>query len=154
MSMIKLTVNGVARSASAEPRMSLLDFLRENLGLNATHMGCEHGVCGACTIIVNGEPARSCLMLAVQADGATVETVEGLAHADGALNPLQLSFRRHHALQCGFCTSGILMSMTWLQRRGEAGDREKVIDTLSGHLCRCTGYQPIVDAVLDSTEEG
>ena len=154
MKTIRLTVNGTVHDVAVEPRRSLADCLRADLGLVGTRLGCEHGVCGACTIIVNGEPARSCLMLAVQADGATVETVEGLAHADGALNPLQLSFRRHHALQCGFCTSGILRSMTWLQRRGEAGDREKVIDTLSGHLCRCTGYQPIVDAVLDSTEEG
>jgi 2-furoyl-CoA dehydrogenase 2Fe-2S iron sulfur subunit len=129
-----------------EPRLLLSDFLRHTLGLTGTHVGCEHGVCGACTVRLDGAAVRSCLLLAVQADGCAVETVEGLA-SNGELHPLQAAFREHHALQCGFCTSGILMSAAELVERGERVPREEIVDLLSGHLCRCTGYEPIVDAI-------
>lgn len=146
---VQLTLNGVARSAHAEPRMLLSDFLRERLGATGTHVGCEHGVCGACTVHIDGVAARACLTLAVQCDGRRVDTVEGLAEADGALSDLQAAFRRHHALQCGFCTAGILMSCAdWLKRVAEPSEAE-VRAMLSGHLCRCTGYTPIVAAVLE-----
>jgi aerobic-type carbon monoxide dehydrogenase small subunit (CoxS/CutS family) len=143
---ISLTVNGAAVSAAAEPRTHLGDFLRAQ-GLTGTHLGCEHGVCGACTVLVDGAPVRSCLMLAVQADGATVETVEGLGRAD-ALSPLQAAFAAHHALQCGFCTPGMLMTLEALLRDNPEPTREEVRDVLSGNLCRCTGYQGIVDAAM------
>ena len=140
---IEVTVNGAGYRESVEPRLLLSDFLRHTLGLTGTHVGCEHGVCGACTVRLDGAAVRSCLLLAVQADGARVETVEGLA-VDGRLSPLQEAFRECHALQCGFCTPGILMSATGLIEP----TRDEVVDLLSGHLCRCTGYQPIVDAIL------
>jgi len=144
---ISLTVNGEPRRATVETRATLVDVLRETFRLTGTHVGCEHGVCGACTVLVDGLPVRGCLLLAVQADGASVETVEGLA-PDARLNPLQEEFVRHHGVQCGFCTAGILMSLTAALRDdphlGEAGIR----DVLAGHLCRCTGYQGMVDAVL------
>ena len=151
---VQLTLNGVARSARAEPRMLLTDFLRGNLGATGTHVGCEHGVCGACTVHIDGVAARACLTLAVQCDGRRVDTVEGLADADGTLSDLQAAFRRHHALQCGFCTAGILMSCAdWLGRIVEPTQVEpteaEVRAMLSGHLCRCTGYTPIVAAVLE-----
>lgn len=145
---VELTVNGRLVREDIEPRLLLSDFLRHGLGLTGTHVGCEHGVCGACTILLDGTAARSCLMLAVQADGMSVTTVEGLA-GSGPLTPLQDAFRQHHALQCGFCTPGILMAASELLERGRP-TREQVVDLLSGHLCRCTGYAPIVDAIVDA----
>ena len=142
---VAVTVNGRPCRESVEPRLLLSDFLRHTLGLTGTHVGCEHGVCGACTILVDGVAARSCLMLAAQVDGSELTTVEGLAE-NGALNPLQAAFRECHALQCGFCTPGILMAATDLLSRGTP-DRTEINDMLSGHLCRCTGYEPIVEAI-------
>jgi aerobic-type carbon monoxide dehydrogenase small subunit (CoxS/CutS family) len=147
---VELTVNGHGVRETVEPRLLLADFLRHRLGLTGTHVGCEHGVCGACTILMDGAAVRSCLLLAVQADRSEITTVEGLA-GRGALTPLQESFRRHHALQCGFCTPGILLAATELLERGPP-TREQVVDLLSGHLCRCTGYAPIVQAILDAGE--
>ncbi len=145
---ITCTLNGVQRTGYAESRTLLSDFLRHELGATGTHVGCEHGVCGACTVRINGAAGRSCLTLAVQVDGAAVDTVEGLAE-DGQLNDLQLAFKRHHALQCGFCTAGILMSCSDFLTRVSSPTEQQVRDMLSGHLCRCTGYTPIVQAVLD-----
>lgn len=150
---ISVTVNGQPHQCEARHRTLAADFLREDLSLTGTHIGCEHGVCGACTIVVDQAPVRSCLMLAVQLDGTSVTTVEGLADESGALNALQRAFRKHHALQCGFCTSGILMSFTAFLRTRPAPSEEEVRDVLSGHLCRCTGYQGIVAAVLDAAAE-
>ena len=148
---VGLTLNGCEASGWAEPRMLLSDFLRHELGATGTHVGCEHGVCGACTVRLDGAPVRACLTLAVQADGRRVDTVEGLA-PNGELNDLQAAFRRHHALQCGFCTAGILMSLdAWLESR-PAPDEGEVRALLSGHLCRCTGYTGIVAAALDVAE--
>ena len=145
---IELTVNGEERAGEAEPRKTLADFLREDLGLTGTHLGCEHGVCGACTVLVDGRAVRSCLMLAVQADGARVTTIEGMAAADGALHPLQQAFHEHHGLQCGFCTPGMIMSLAdYLERHPDA-DEAELREALSGNICRCTGYQAIVDAGL------
>ena len=147
---ISLSLNGIERSGYAEPRTLLSDFLRHELGATGTHVGCEHGVCGACTVRVDGVAARSCLMLAVQVDGRRIDTVEGLADRDGLLNDLQLAFKRHHALQCGFCTAGILMScMDYLERVPNPSEQQ-VREMLSGHLCRCTGYTNIVNAVLET----
>jgi aerobic-type carbon monoxide dehydrogenase small subunit (CoxS/CutS family) len=143
---VEVTVNGVARREWIEPRLLLSDFLRHRVGLPGTHVGCEHGVCGACTVRVDGRPARACLMFAVQADGQEIETVEGLADEDG-LTPLQLAFREAHALQCGFCTPGILIAATDLLERQPGASREQITEMLSGHLCRCTGYKPIIDAI-------
>ena len=148
---VELTVNGRLVSESVEPRLLLVDFLRHRLGLTGTHVGCEHGVCGACTVRLDGAAARSCLVLAVQADGSSVETVESLAGDDG-LSPLQEAFRRHHALQCGFCTPGILMAATELLESGPP-TRDQIVDLLSGHLCRCTGYAPIVAAIEEAAAE-
>ena len=142
---IAVTVNGRGRRESIEPRLLLSDFLRHTLGLKGTHVGCEHGVCGACTVRLDGLAVRSCLLLAAQADGAEIQTVEGLA-ANRELTPLQSAFREVHALQCGFCTPGILMAAADLLDRG-APTREEITDMLSGHLCRCTGYEPIVEAI-------
>jgi aerobic-type carbon monoxide dehydrogenase small subunit (CoxS/CutS family) len=139
--VIRVRVNGADRRAEVEPRLLLSDFLRHELGLTGTHVGCEHGVCGACTVELDGVAVRSCLMLAVQADGCELRTVEGLPW--GAL---QEAFRRHHALQCGFCTPGILIAATDLLSHGEPS-RQEIVELLSGHLCRCTGYTPIVDAI-------
>jgi aerobic-type carbon monoxide dehydrogenase small subunit (CoxS/CutS family) len=146
---MKLIVNGRSYSGEAEPRTLLSDFLRHELGLTGTHVGCEHGVCGACTVLLDGEPVRSCLMLAVQAEGRSLATVEGLAGPDGELSPLQAAFCEHHALQCGFCTSGMLMSAEALLRgAGGAQLSEAAIrEGLAGNLCRCTGYAGIVAAV-------
>ena len=145
---ITLTVNGERRALAAEPRLLLSDALRHELGLTGTHVGCEHGVCGACTVLFDGEPARSCLMLAVQADGHRVETVESLVPPPGAeLHPLQEAFRQAHALQCGFCTPGILMTMAAFLAENPDPSETDVRLALSGNLCRCTGYQHIVDAV-------
>jgi 2-furoyl-CoA dehydrogenase 2Fe-2S iron sulfur subunit len=146
---VTLEVNGQSRSGQAETRTLLSDFLRHELGLYGTRVGCEHGVCGACTVMVDGRAVRSCTQFAVECDGVTVRTVEGLA-GQGELGVLQRAFRRHHALQCGFCTAGILMSATdFLSRHPHASEAE-VRDMLSGHICRCTGYYPIVAAVLDA----
>jgi aerobic-type carbon monoxide dehydrogenase small subunit (CoxS/CutS family) len=143
---ITVIVNGVARQASVEPRLLLADFLRHTLGLTGTHVGCEHGVCGACTVLVDGDSARSCLMLAVQADGRGVETVESLGRI-GQLNALQESFHEHHALQCGFCTPGMLMTATDLLRKYPLASDYEIREGLSGNLCRCTGYEHIVKAI-------
>jgi len=142
------TVNGRTYEGSAEPRTSLADFLRDDLDLTGTHVGCEHGVCGACTVLLDGEPVRSCLMLAVQADGREIMTVEGLAGPDGTLHPLQQAFRDKHALQCGFCTPGILLTVYAHLRDGRPAAESEVREMLGGNLCRCTGYQFIVEAVL------
>lgn len=145
---VTTTVNGVRTTRSVEPRMLLSDFLRHELGLTGTHVGCEHGVCGACTILFDGEPARSCLTFAVQAHGHAIGTVEGLAPARDTLHPLQEAFREAHGLQCGYCTPGILMTMKAFLEENPAPDEAAVRLALSGNICRCTGYQHIVDAVL------
>jgi 2-furoyl-CoA dehydrogenase 2Fe-2S iron sulfur subunit len=147
---VRFTLNGRPVEGEAEPRMLLTDFLRHTLGATGTHVGCEHGVCGACTIDIDGVPARACLTFAVQADGAQVRTVEGLAPAPGRLSILQEAFRRHHALQCGFCSAGILISLDIYLREHRNPDEAALRDFLSGHLCRCTGYVPIVAAALDA----
>jgi carbon-monoxide dehydrogenase small subunit len=144
---ITVTVNGKAQTREVETRLTLADFLRHELNLTGTHVGCEHGVCGACTVLVGGRSARSCLMLAVQCDGEEVATVESLA-AGGNLNPLQEAFREHHGLQCGFCTPGVLMTLTEFLRDHPDPDEAQVREALTGNLCRCTGYQGIVDAAL------
>jgi aerobic-type carbon monoxide dehydrogenase small subunit (CoxS/CutS family) len=143
---VRLKVNGAAREGRCEPRKLLVDFLREDLALTGTHVGCEHGICGACTILLDGEAARSCIMLAVQADGAEIVTVEGLAR-NGALHPLQEAFREHHGLQCGFCTPGMLMTALDLLRVKPDPSDAEIREGISAVLCRCTGYQGIVNAV-------
>jgi aerobic-type carbon monoxide dehydrogenase small subunit (CoxS/CutS family) len=145
---VRGTVNDVPFDESVDARLTLADFLREKLRLTGTHLGCEHGVCGACTVIVDGAATRSCLMLAVQADGAAVETVEGLADG-GELAPLQQAFKRNHALQCGFCTPGFLMSVTAALREDTVEDETQAREVLSGNICRCTGYTGLVQSVLD-----
>ncbi len=145
---VSFSLNGRAVSGEAEPRMLLSDFLRHVLGATGTHVGCEHGVCGACTVQIDGRPARSCLTLAVQVEGAVIHTVEGLAPAPGVLSPLQEAFRTHHGLQCGFCTPGILMSLDALLRDVPHPTEAQIRTCLSGHLCRCTGYVSIVTAVM------
>ena len=144
---IAVTVNGRARTLEVETRLTLADFLRHELNLTGTHVGCEHGVCGACTVLVNGRSVRSCLMLAVQIDGEEVATVESLAEG-GGLNSLQQAFQDHHGLQCGFCTPGILMTLTEFLRDHADPDEGEVREALTGNICRCTGYQGIVDAAL------
>jgi carbon-monoxide dehydrogenase small subunit len=143
---LTVTVNGSVRRAAVEPRLLLADFLRHSLGLTGTHVGCEHGVCGACTVLVDGDSARSCLMFAVQADGRSVETVESLGQI-GQMNALQESFHAHHALQCGFCTPGMLVTATDLMRKYPLATDEEIRAGLSGNLCRCTGYEHIVKAI-------
>ena len=145
---LRLTLNSRSVSGMAEPRMLLSDFLRGVLGATGTHVGCEHGVCGCCTVLIDGIATRSCLTLAVQADQCAIEAVESLGGPDGTLNPLQTAFREHHALQCGYCTPGILMSFTDFLRREPNPTREQITEVLGGHLCRCTGYHDIVEAVL------
>jgi carbon-monoxide dehydrogenase small subunit len=144
---INLTVNGTVRDGTAEARRTLADFLREDLGLTGTHLGCEHGVCGACTVLVDGEPARSCLMLAVQARDTEVTTIEGLA-ANGEMNPLQRAMWESHGFQCGFCTPGFLMQITALLADNPHPDETEIREALSGNICRCTGYESIVNGVL------
>jgi carbon-monoxide dehydrogenase small subunit len=144
---IELTVNGEKRRADVEPRWLLSDVLRHVLGLTGTHVGCEHGVCGCCTVLVDGRPARSCLMLAVQADGADIVTIEGLQRLDGSMHPLQESFRRHHGLQCGFCTPGFLMAALSIYREAAGMTDDELRKALSGQLCRCTGYAGILESV-------
>jgi 2-furoyl-CoA dehydrogenase 2Fe-2S iron sulfur subunit len=146
---IELQLDGVARRGHAQTRTLLSDFLRHELGATGTHVGCEHGVCGACTVRIDGVAQRACLTLAVQVEGCRVDTVHGLAERDGTLSQLQAAFRRHHALQCGFCTAGILNSCADWLARVPAPSEQQVREMLSGHLCRCTGYTPIVTAVLE-----
>jgi len=147
MRELALTVNGRGVHELVDDRLLLSDFLRHSLGLRGTHVGCEHGVCGACTVRLDGVAVRSCLMLAVQADGAEIQTVEGLQWGR-----LHEAFRANHALQCGFCTPGILLAASDLLARGGPPTREEIVDMLSGHLCRCTGYEPIVDAIVQAAE--
>ncbi len=144
---IDVTVNGERYSRDVEPRLLLSDFIRQDLGLTGTHVGCEHGVCGACTILFDGEPARACIMLAVQAHDHDIRTVESLATADGELNPLQSAFKSAHGLQCGFCTPGMLMTLTAFLRDHPKPDEPQIREAISANLCRCTGYQHIVHAV-------
>jgi len=150
---MEMIVNGDRRRGTCDVRMTLADFLRERLGLTGTHLGCEHGVCGACTVIVDGVPVRSCLMLAVQARGREVLTVEGLGDPDH-LHPLQQALRESHAFQCGFCTPGFVMASLALLRDNPSPDEEEVREVLSGNVCRCTGYQSIVEGVLLAAERG
>ena len=149
---VSLTVNGSDHEVVVEPRKSLADTLREDCGLTGTHLGCEQGVCGACTVLVDDEPARACLMLAVQAEGHRVRTVEGLAHDPDELHPVQEAFWKHHGLQCGFCTPGFLMLATSIVERDEAPSDEELTEILASNLCRCTGYQNIVTAVKAAIE--
>jgi 2-furoyl-CoA dehydrogenase 2Fe-2S iron sulfur subunit len=150
---VRFTLNGKPCAGEAEPRMLLTDFLRHQIGATGTHVGCEHGVCGACTIDIDGKPARACLTLAVQIDGCKVRTVEGLAPSADRLGILQAAFKRNHALQCGFCTAGILMSLDGFLREHPQPDEAAIRDLLTGHLCRCTGYTPIVRAALEAAAE-
>jgi 2-furoyl-CoA dehydrogenase 2Fe-2S iron sulfur subunit len=150
---IAFTLNGRAVEGEAEPRMLLSDFLRHVIGATGTHVGCEHGVCGACTVQIDGEPSRACLTLAVQAEGADIRTVEGLAPAPDRLSVLQESFRSHFGLQCGFCTPGILISLDALLSRDPNASEQQIREQLSGHLCRCTGYAPIMRAALAAAEQ-
>jgi aerobic-type carbon monoxide dehydrogenase small subunit (CoxS/CutS family) len=149
---IQVSVNGTAHRRTVESRMLLSDFLRHELLLAGTHVGCEHGVCGACTILLDGSPIRSCLMLAVQVNGHELSTIEGLATEAGELNPVQQAMHEHHGLQCGYCTPGILMTMTAFLKENLSPSEEEVREALSGNLCRCTGYQNIVDAVLAAAQ--
>jgi len=148
---VRVTVNGRACEAAVEARTTLADFLRHDLKFTGTHVGCEHGVCGACTVIADGAAVRSCLMFAVQADGMAITTVEGLSDGD-RLSPLQAAFRKHHALQCGFCTAGILTTAHMLLSEEPDADADRIREVLSGNICRCTGYVQIVEAVLDARE--
>src|SRR3954468_8081355 len=149
---VSVTVNGVRRAAEVPVRLTLADFLRDRLELTGTHVGCEHGICGAGTVLLDGRSVRSCLLLAVQANGRSVTTIEGLASADGALHPLQQAFREHHGLQCGFCTPGMLTTLVEFLRDNPEPTAEEVRVAISGNLCRCTGYQGIVDAALDAAK--
>jgi 2-furoyl-CoA dehydrogenase 2Fe-2S iron sulfur subunit len=150
---IRFTLNGEKVEALAEPRMLLTDFIRHEIGATGTHVGCEHGICGACTIRVNGQAVRACLMLAVQAEGCVIETVEGLAAKDGTLSVLQAAFHRNFALQCGYCTPGFLMSLSEYLERAENPTEEEIRIALSGNICRCTGYAEIVNAALEAAKE-
>ena len=149
---VKVSVNGRPTEATVEPRLTLADYLRETCGLKGTHLGCEHGACGACTVLVDGHAMRSCLMFAVQADGSEVTTVEGIASDDGELSPVQAALRECHGLQCGFCTPGFVMSITALLRDNPRPTDEEIREGLSGNFCRCTGYQGIVNAVQRAAE--
>jgi len=144
---VSLTINGAPYRGEAEPRLPLADFIREVCLLTGTHVGCEHGVCGACTVLMNGEPVRSCLTFAVQANGVELDTVEGLAAPDGTLHPLQEAFREHHGLQCGFCTPGVLMTAIYFLRENPAPTEREIREGIAGSLCRCTGYEGIVRAI-------
>jgi len=149
---VHLVVNGQPRAGAAEARTSLADFLRDDLDLTGTHVGCEHGVCGACTVLLEGEPVRACLMLAVQAEGRRVTTIEGLAGSDApeALHPIQQAFRDKHGLQCGFCTPGIVLTTEAFLRENPSPSREEIRESLAGNLCRCTGYHFIVEAIAEA----
>jgi carbon-monoxide dehydrogenase small subunit len=151
---IEVRVNGTARRASVEPRLTLADLLRERCQLTGTHLGCEHGVCGACTVLLDGDAVRSCLVFAVQADGAEVTTIEGIAGPDGELSPVQAAFRDHHGLQCGFCTPGFVLSATAFLRDHPNPTDDDLRDGLSGNLCRCTGYQGIITALRAAAAAG
>jgi 2-furoyl-CoA dehydrogenase 2Fe-2S iron sulfur subunit len=150
---VRFTLNGKPCAGEAEPRMLLTDFLRHQIGVTGTHVGCEHGVCGACTVDIDGKPARACLTLAVQIDGCALRTVESLAPSADRLGILQAAFKRNHALQCGFCTAGILMSLDCFLRENPRPDEAAIRDLLTGHLCRCTGYTPIIRAALEAAAE-
>ena len=149
---IAVVVNGESREAMVEPRLTLADFLRDECRSTGTHLGCEHGVCGACTVLIDGEPARSCLMLAVACDERDIETIEGFA-GDAVIDTLRRNFHRHHALQCGFCTPGMLITARDLILRGQAGSERQIRDGLSGNICRCTGYTNIVTAIAEAAKE-
>jgi carbon-monoxide dehydrogenase small subunit len=149
---IELIVNGARYAREVETRLTLGDFLRREIGLTGTHLACEHGVCGACTVHLDGEAVRSCIMLAVQADGHEVTTVEGLARPDGTLHPVQRAFREHHGLQCGFCTPGMVMTLAAFLAEHSAPTEHEVREAISGNICRCTGYQPIIAAALDAAQ--
>jgi len=149
---LRLRVNGVTYESSVEPRLTLVDFLRGELGLGGVHVGCEHGVCGACTVLIDGRAARSCIMLAVQADGAEITTVEGLS-TDGSLHPIQQAFLEAHGLQCGFCTPGFIMSICELLEENKSPSDGEIKETLGGNLCRCTGYENIINAVHLAAEK-
>jgi len=149
---INVTINGRTHALSVEPRRSLADVIREEVGLTGTHLGCEHGVCGACTVLFDGEPSRSCLMLGVQADGADVVTIEGLAHADGTMHPVQQAMHEAMSFQCAFCTPGFLMAAVALVRDNPQPTRAEIREELSGNLCRCTGYQSIIEGVETAVE--
>ena len=151
---IAVTVNGARHDVEVETRLTLADCLRHQIGLTGTHVGCEHGVCGACTVRVDGRAVRACLIFAVQAEGCQIDTAAGLTGADGALNPLQAAFKRNHALQCGYCTPGILMSVTDFLERNPNPSEAEVEDMLSGHICRCTGYVGIMKAVMEVAAAG
>ena len=151
--VVRFNLNGKPRAGEAEPRTLLTDLLRHQIGMTGTHVGCEHGVCGACTVEIDGNPARACLTLAVQVDDCNVRTVEGLAPSAARLGILQAAFKRNHALQCGFCTAGILMSLHGFLRKHPLADEGAIRNLLSGHLCRCTGYTPIVRAALEAAAE-
>lgn len=153
MTEVRFTVNGTAQCVEVEPRLTLADMLREECGLTGTHLGCEHGVCGACTVLMDGLPVRSCLVFGVQAEGAEIRTVEGLAAPDGTLNVLQRAFQAQHGLQCGFCTPGFLMLATWLLEQKEGVDEARLREVLASNLCRCTGYQNILAAVRAAAQE-
>ena len=150
---VRFTLNGAPATFEVEPRLLLTDALRHVLGATGTHVGCEHGVCGACTVMIDGGPARACLTLAVQAEGRNIRTVEGLALESGRLGVLQAAFRRHHALQCGFCTAGILMSLEAFLAENQNPSRREVEEVVGGHLCRCTGYAPIIDAAMEAASK-
>ena len=152
MTAIRVTINGAAIAEEVPPRLSLADFLRERRNLTGTHLGCEHGVCGACTVLVDGQPARSCLMLAVACDGREIETIEGFA-GDHVIFALRRSFHQCHALQCGFCTPAMLITARDLILRGKAGSDREIRDGLAGNICRCTGYTNIVAAIAEAAEE-
>ena len=150
---VQMQVNGKVVSGKVESRTHLGDFLRQSAGLTGTHLGCEHGVCGACTIIVDGDAVRSCLMLAVQADNCEVITIEGIAEADGTLHPLQEAFRNNHALQCGFCTAGMITSLHAFLSENPNRSETEIREAISGNICRCTGYQGIVSAAMEAAEK-
>ena len=151
--VVRFNLNGKPRAVEAEPRTLLTDFLRHQIGMTGTHVGCEHGVCGACTVEIDGNPARACLTLALQVEGCEVRTVESLTPSPDRLGILQAAFKRNHALQCGFCTAGILMSLDGFLRKYPQADEGAIRDLLTGHLCRCTGYTPIVRAALEAVAE-
>ena len=150
---VQMRVNGKVVSGKVESRTHLGDFLRQSAGLTGTHLGCEHGVCGACTVIVDGDAVRSCLMLAVQADNCEVTTIEGIAEADGTLHPLQEAFRNNHALQCGFCTAGMITSLHAFLSENPNRSETEIREAISGNICRCTGYQGIVSAAMEAAEK-
>ena len=150
---VQMQVNGKVVSGKVESRTHLGDFLRQSAGLTGTHLGCEHGVCGACTVIVDGDAVRSCLMLAVQADNCEVTTIEGIAEADGTLHPLQEAFRNNHALQCGFCTAGMITSLHVFLSENPNRSETEIREAISGNICRCTGYQGIVSAAMEAAEK-